>query len=69
MLETITKSPGGSVIVPVGLSDFPQPKQTEVKGGQKCNEYKMYVFGDGDAKGGLSYGVSPWKGFCAAPKV
>jgi hypothetical protein len=54
MKETMTRSPGGLQIMPDGFKEFPQPKHTEVSGGQKCREYKINVFGAGHGYDGLT---------------
>jgi hypothetical protein len=47
MLETITKSHGGSGITPLGFKEFDQPWQTDVFGGQKASRYKMNLNASG----------------------
>lgn len=57
----MTKSPGGLQIMPDGFKEFPQPKQIEVSGGQKCREYNTNVFGAGHGYDGLTFGWAGWQ--------
>ena len=47
--------------MPDGFKEFPQPKQIEVSGGQKCREYNTNVLGAGHGYDGLTFGWAGWQ--------
>ena len=57
----MTRSPAGLQIIPDGFNKFPQPKQTEVSGGQKCRIHNINVFGAGHGYGSLKFGWGGWQ--------